>query len=451
MRIITAIIIALLITAGCDHAPQNLQLEVLPETIQAPMEGGEYQVAVSGPADWVTDNTSAWISISKSSGSASVTVRENPGADRQAVITFTSGRSSASLTVIQEHSDIFEISRDAIHAGYKGGEFPVEVKCHEPWTIGTCPDWITADIGSGDSPQIITLSVKQSYEQKGRSGKIEFICSNRVLGIEAAQDPSPYIAVEKDEVTFDGDGGNMQVLYISNTDVMIDTENEWIRLIETGKEEKIIYFEVMRNTGSRREGAITITSTADSEYSKTITVRQGEKIDHPEIRFEEGYSMDLSERKTFTLHPIFTDMSDRSLRWTSDSESVASVDQEGNVTVHTGGICNIAARNAAHGVSATIQLNIRILATSMNIALDSQDMQQNPTAVRYLGEVLTIGVTMSPDDAYTGDIVCISSDSEVAGIEGIRVRCISPGTATISVESLYHGLRKSFTLIILED
>jgi hypothetical protein len=62
-----------------------------------------------------------------------------------------------------------------------------------------------------------------------------------------------------------------------------------------------------------------------------------------------------------------------------------------------------------------------------------------------------VNIITDPAEAYTGDLICISSDPDVARIEGMTIRCIKPGSADITVESLYHGIRKSFSMLILED
>lgn len=448
---IIVIIVSFLIISGCDTQPQYTSIDVYPANIYVSKEGGEFNVEVSGPDDWVTDNTADWISILKHNGSAIITIENNPGAERNRKISFHSGNLKSYLTIFQENSDTFSVSPHALHFTYKGGSATIDIECYEDWRITSCPEWITADITNGNSPATITLTAAQSIDPQEKTGLISFQSNNKVISIDIRQDCSPYIAVEKEVITIDGDGGHEQFLFISNTDVEITTEDSWIRLIDTGITDKMVSFEISRNLGGQRTGYIKITSVNDREYSKTVAINQGEKIDHPHIFFEEGYTMDISGNHSFRLHPVFVDMKDTSLTWSSDNPSAASVDMYGNVTVHGSGICRITAKNNFHNVSATIMLDIKILATSMKIMLDDQDMQQNPTAVRFVGEVLNISVSLTPAEAYYGDLVCISSDSEKTRIDGMRISCLSPGKVTINIESLHHNLRKGFTLIILED
>lgn len=451
MRTLTLLITAVLILTGCDRTEENLLLEVHPGQIEFTSEGGEFEIEVQGPQDWVTDNTAEWIDIGKGNGTASIRVSRAKGADRHNRIMFRSGTQRSYLYVSQSGAHMFSISTTEIKSGYEGGSWAIAVECHEPWTVSCESGWVGTDITEASSPQEVTVDIAENREKEEREAELRFTCNGTELTVRITQDPAPYIALEKETVEADGDGGTFSVLYISNTEVEITSTESWIRLIGGQEGQKKVAFEVLRNTAEAREGSIILTSVADPGYVKTIAVRQGPKIGHPALGFEEGHSMDIRERTSFVLHPVFTDMTDLSLAWSSDHPQTASVSEDGTVTVHTGGTCTITASNRFHGVSTDILLNIRLGAVSMKIMLDRQDMEENPLAVRFPGEILTVRPVLDPADAYAGDIICLSSDSSVAAVEGMTIKCLAPGQATISVESLYHGIRKSFSLLVLED
>lgn len=450
-HLILILAILLLALPGCERTPQHHRLEVIPASIHASEDGGEFEVEVTGPSDWTTDNTADWISIRKSGSSATVIIKKNTGEERHREIGFLSYPFKDILSIIQDRSGAFAASPLSLNFPYKGGTADISLECYSPWKAECGSEWIALDTTEGNSPATIAVTASQSRDRFARNGTITFKNGERSIDIKVTQAPSPYIEVEKSDVETDGDGGQMQILYISNTDVTITTEEQWIRLIETGSEEKVLAFEIMRNLGDRRTGSIRITSVSDSDYYNTVTVIQGEKIDHPSLSFEEGVYLEISRKGTFMLHPVFVDMTDTGLEWGSSNPSVASVGQDGLITVNTGGTCTITATNRHHGLTASISLNIRITAEDMTLFLDSQDMHQNPMAVRFPGESLTIRAAFTPEDAYTGDLVCISSFPDIVHIDGMKIRCISPGKTTITVESLYHGLTKSFELVILED
>lgn len=450
-HLILILTIMFLTLSGCERIPQHHRLEVVPASIHVSDDGGEFEIEVIGPSDWTTDNTAGWISISKKGSSATVIIKKNTGAARRKDIGFISYPFKDRLSIIQDRSDAFTASLSSLSFPYKGGTAAIYLECYSPWTAESSCGWLTPDITEGDSPASINVTAAQSYDRYARTGTITLRNEEQTIDIMVTQEPSPYIEIEKSNVETDGDGGQMQLLYLSNTDVTITTGDKWIRLIETGSEEKILAFEILRNLGERRTGSICITSVSDSEYYKTVTIVQGEKIDHPALSFEEGSSLEISRKGSFMLHPVFVDMKDTVLEWESDNSSIASAGHDGLVTVHTGGTCTITATNRHHGLKASISLDIRIAAEDMTLFLDSQDMQQNPMAVRFPGETMTVKASFTPEDAYAGDLVCLSSDYSIVHIDGMKIRCISPGKATITVESLHHGLSKSFELVILED
>jgi uncharacterized protein YjdB len=451
MRYLNLIFAALLLSISCRQAPLESRLEINPAEIHAPKEGGEFIVNISGPAYWITDNTADWIDISKKDDAAVVNIKKNTGHERCREITFSSIYHSAVLHILQERSDAFSVTPTSVRFPCKGGTSKISLDCYSPWEASTDCEWIYLEPASGESPATVQVTGKQSFDRYERNGTVTFACGERTLTVGITQSPSPYVEVEQNTVEIDGDGGQRSVLYISNTDIEISTNVQWIRLIDRPLSDKTISFEVLRNPGESRSGSITISSADDPEYTKTITVMQGEKIDHPSFHFEEGVHMDISQKGTFALHPVFIDMQDTTLVWSSGNPAVASTDDSGNITVHTGGTCTITARNPFHNVSASISLNIRIKAESMHVRVGSQDMDANPTAVRFAGETLSVSVSLVPEDAYSGDIVCNSSDAGIAKTNGMQIMCISPGKTVIYVESLYHGLMKSFDLIILED
>lgn len=451
MRFCALLTILGLLTVGCGKDIREEPLRLSTDIIECGMEGGIFVINVSGPQDWVTDNTAEWISIEKKDGAAEIEVAANSGAARQSEINFSASGQKAGITIIQEHSDIFSVSLTDFRSPYKESEFRVEVECHMPWRIENSNEWISCDISGSDKPESVGFTVHQSFEREGRAGVIYFICGERIHSLTVSQDPSPYIALEKNSVEIDGDGGIIQTLYISNTDVTITPEDSWIRHIDTGADVKMVAFEIIRNLSTERTGHVRISSVADEGYFKILTIRQGEKIDHPKIEFEEGVSLTVHDRGTLTLHPVFEDMKDTSLRWSSDSPATASVDDSGNVTIRTGGSCVITAYNPFHKVSASIRLEIKIRAGDMTLFLGTQDMSENPVAVRFPGEAMTVRIKMDPEDAYCDDAVCISSDPSVVSVSGMTVRCLKPGKVSISVESLYQNLRKSFSILVLED
>ena len=450
-KMIRFIFLAVLAT-GCRGTVSDMGLDISESLISCGMEGGKFEIVINGRQDWTTDNTAEWISIRKAGNAASIMISRNGGAAREAVIGFRiGGEIKDEILITQENSDAFSIDKNQAFISYKGGEVAVWLTCFDSWTAYADSDWITLSETEGDSPSEIIIKADRSEDKDGREGKVVFKCRGKVLEMTVMQAVAPFVEVEKTAIAFDGDGGQDQVLYMSNTEVEISCGQDWIRLIKTDGNVRKVSFEVKRNLEkSEREGFIRIASADDCEIFRTISVTQGPKIDHPKLSIAEGDYLELSGKEPVTLHPVFEDMSDHTVAWRSDRPDIADVDRNGVVTIRSGGICTITARNTFHGVEASVTLNIRPKADGMTVMFGAQKMNENPVAVRFKGEKIEISVTMSPADAYCGDITYFSSDGSIAEIVGNTIHCLNPGKTEIYIESLYQSLRQVYTLTVLE-
>lgn len=445
------VLINILMICSCRESLPEAGFELLQKNIECDREGGEFEIPVNGRPDWSTDNTADWISIRKYGESALVIIDKNPGSARHNKIGFKiDGCFYDYLEVTQESSDEFSVDKSDIRIGYKGGLTPINLICFNEWTVETNAEWISVEKYIGNEPEQIILDIAQNPYKEERQGTVSINSNGKTLTINIKQALSPVVEVETSEVSFDGDGGQTSVLYMSNTEVIITCENDWIRLIQTDQSVKKVSFEAKRNLGDSRKGVIRITSADDADIFKDIVIKQGPKIDHPALSFEEGTKLEISETGTIQLHPIFTDMTDHSLSWKSSDPQIASVEGSGAVHIHSGGTCVITAKNSYHSVDASIILDIRPKAIEMYVMFGMQNMNDNPIAVRFPGEKMTITVTMNPSDAYNEDITYFSSDESVAYIIGNVIHCLNPGRTDIYIESIYQSMRQMYTIFVIE-
>ena len=444
-------LINMLMLCGCRGNLPEAGLKLLENRIGFGREGGEIEIPVEGRPDWTTDNTADWISIRKFGSNALVIADKNTGSARHEKIGFKiDGRTYDYIEVTQESSDEFSVDASDISMGYKGALTVINLICFNEWTAETDSEWIRIDKHIGNKPEQIILEITQNPNKEERQGTVSIHSNGKTLTINIKQALSPVVEVETSEVSFDGDGGQTSVLYMSNTEVIITCENDWIRLIQTDQSVKKVSFEAKRNLGDSRKGVIRITSADDADIFKEIVVKQGPKIDHPALSFEEGTKLEISETGTIQLHPIFTDMTDHSLSWKSSDPQISSVESSGVVHIHSGGTCVITARNSYHSVEASITLDIRPKAIEMYVMFGMQNMNENPIAVRFPGEKMTIKVTMNPSDAYNEDITYFSSDESVANIIGNVIHCLQPGRTDIYIESVYQSIRQMYTIFVIE-
>lgn len=451
IKYLKIIIVALCCTA-CRPQQQVDKVDLSTHEIHFDPEGGKAEVQVVATSFYRSLIYADWAECDfVQDDKLVITAAPNDSTSRNGKILFICGSDTAILSLSQSHKDEFSILPESVNFSYRGGSEQIYIKCYTDWSVKEKSEWIVAEPSQGSGPQYISINVQETENQTATTGEITFTSQGKEITVTIQQQAKPFIKFERENIDVDGDENDISILYLTNTDFQITNENQWIRVTNHDTVSRIISLEILRNMEyTKREGSIRFTCKQDTAIYSTLTINQGEKIDHPALGFEEGYTLNVSSRIPFTLHPIFTDMSDTTLIWRSDSPDIANVDQNGAVTVLGTGECRITITNTYHNVSAEILLKIRLLADSMTVMLGNQNMSINTTAVRFPGEKMTIQVLLHPEDSYSGDIICFSSNPESVKTDGLNVECISEGMSTITVESLYHELSYSFKIIVIQ-
>lgn len=340
---------------------------------------------------------------------------------------------------------ILDIDPKGIRCNASGDTCKIEILSSSNWETKNEISWIEVKKTSQNTASVI-IDINQDDE---RECIIEFVSGDLSAELAIEQEASPVIELAQNSITTDGDGGTFMVLYMSNTDTEIITHEDWIRIIPNSIPNNIA-FEVLRNHGDTREGTITLQSTYDNRFHRILNICQGPKIPHPKLTIKEGTSLTITSTEVTVLHPEFEDMEDHTLIWSSSDPGVAEVNQCGEIHVHQSGHCEIKVNNAYHNVEASISIEVRLKADGFHIMFGNQDVTDNPTSVRFVGEKLPVTVVTVPDYSYSDDIVLFSSNPEVASFEGHTLNCISPGKTEIYVESAFSGLRQNFTVMVIE-
>ena len=120
--------------------------------------------------------------------------------------------------------------------------------------------------------------------------------------------------------------------------------------------------------------------------------------------------------------------------WTSDNESVATVDQEGNVKGVAEGTANITV--TCGDFSETVEVKV----SSARIVITGQSKV-------YIGEEIQLIAEVKGAPATDVTFKWISSDGQVASVNNGKVKGLAEGTATISAS--WNGLEANFDVEVL--
>ncbi|MDE5871450.1 MAG: Ig-like domain-containing protein, partial [Muribaculaceae bacterium] len=140
-------------------------------------------------------------------------------------------------------------------------------------------------------------------------------------------------------------------------------------------------------------------------------------------------SLDLVEGETATLTATVApaDATDKTITWTSDNDEVATVSADGEVTAVKAGTATITA-TTANGMSATCSVTVTAK------IIDATDLiLSQTTAELKVGETVTLGATVIPENTTDKTVTWTSDNEEVATVDAEgKVTAISLGEATIT-------------------
>ena len=139
-----------------------------------------------------------------------------------------------------------------------------------------------------------------------------------------------------------------------------------------------------------------------------------------------------NQTATLTATVLPSNVTDKSVTWTSSNTSVATVDANGKVTAVANGTATITAKtNDGSNLSAicTVTVDIPIIATSISL---------NKTSLTFTtkNQTATLTATVLPSNATNKSVTWTSSKTSVATVDSNgKVTAVANGTATITAKT----------------
>lgn len=146
---------------------------------------------------------------------------------------------------------------------------------------------------------------------------------------------------------------------------------------------------------------------------------------------------------TATVKPSYAE--NKKVTFSSDNETVATVDQNGLVTAIEGGTVKITATSEDGGFTDEITLTVTIPVTGVSLA-SAGGVTEIPE-----GETLQLTATVAPDNATNKQVTYSSSDKGVAVVDETGlVTAVSVGEATITVTTVDGAKTDEITITVAE-
>jgi len=161
------------------------------------------------------------------------------------------------------------------------------------------------------------------------------------------------------------------------------------------------------------------TATCKVTVKKVVVAVSSISLNKTSLQIIKGQS----ETLIATVSP--DNATDKTVSWSSDDATIASVDQEGKVMGLKGGEVTIIAK--AGEVSATC--NVTIIVPVASVSLNKTELFIET------GNTETLTATVLPEDATDKSVVWTSSNAQIVSVEGGIVSALKAGTAAITAVS----------------
>jgi len=184
---------------------------------------------------------------------------------------------------------------------------------------------------------------------------------------------------------------------------------------------------------------ITVT-TEDGGFTDTCVVTVVDAVPVTAITLPETAEVEAFKVKTLVATVAPETATTKAVKWTSNDETVASVDEKGNVTAHKPGSAVITATATdGSGVSASCTVTVTYVASESSMASELQMM---------VSEETTLDVSISPSNATFKTFTWSSSAPDVVSVdENGNLKALKQGTATISATTPERVLSCQVTVV----
>lgn len=205
------------------------------------------------------------------------------------------------------------------------------------------------------------------------------------------------------------------------------TEVEW-----SSSDESVATVDETGSVTAVAAGEATITATVkDTELSAACTVMV--KVTANELTVPDVLEIKLNDTDSGALNAVYTpdDATNVSVRYVSDDEAIATVDETGKVTAHAPSECDITSTLLQDGAEIAVKTtHVNAFYAVEGITLDKTE------GILNVGNTVTIMATVAPEVATNPAVTWSSSDESVATVDETgKVTAVAAGNATITATS----------------
>ena len=389
------------VTASTDGAFKNGVL------VQA-KDGSDVSLTVNGGSLTASVNANIWFQFgsgTSGSGTPTVTVSNN------AIVRANGGIANNSSTSIQ-YGTGSESTGGIVFDGNTGTVYG-NVTLQENLTIGEDE---SLNIPSGASltiPEGTTLTVNGGE-------------------LTGEKIPTEGVVYKVTEVKLDKDSLSLEVGGTATLTATVEPDNATNKNVTWTSNNTDVATVVDGIVTAVAPGTATITvTTADGGFTDTcqVTVTAATVPVSGVTLNKTALSLPVGGTETLTATVAPDNATNKNVTWSSDHESVATVDATGKVTAVGAGTATITVTTVDQSKTATCEVTV----TAAPVPVSGVSLNKDSTSLT-VGDTETLTATVKPEDATNKAVTWTSSNSTVATVDqnGV-VTAVAPGTATITV------------------
>lgn len=263
---------------------------------------------------------------------------------------------------------------------------------------------------------VATITAKSN---NGKTAECKVVVKRKVVEIKAIYIEVPYGSKNI------GDVFNVTAsFYPKNPD---DTFLTW-----STSDNKIATIDQKGNVTCIKDGKVKIIATAKNGVVAEEEIEIND-VQITKIKFDElEFSILKGESHQFKPSIFPYEAKDQKLEWTSSSEEIATITEDGVLNAIKEGKTTITAK-AKSGISATCE----VIVIGEIVKVTSMEWKYTPKSILYIGEVQYFFVMFTPENATNQDVVWSSSDESIATVSSLGgVEPIKAGKFTLTATSV---------------
>lgn len=420
-----------ILLSSCENrTEEDTVLMATPESLAFFSEGGEGSMMLTASGDWYAEIDQPWCTVEEASGAQvkdyALVVRcdRNESYDeRSCKLTLTCGEKMVTVPILQRAAAGLVVP-EGVRVSSNEQYLEVEIKSNVLFTVTSHENWVVVVDTKGLEEHRIVLLIGQNESYELRNARVTVAQTDGPLSADLIiwQEGENFIPVESvsldsyslqfsaigaqellHAIVLPADASDKTVTWSSsNTEVADVDQSGLVTAVGNGEAE----ITVRTNDGAKEAKCVV---TVDTYGVESITLNKN------------TLTLNKGQSETLVATIIPSNAPYQTVTWSSTNEAIASVDQYGAVTAHSGGDATILAQIGTKSAACSVSVNVPV----ESIAIDPS------SAAMVLGETLTLKATVYPSDATEKDVVWGSSDTAVLTVYDGLVTAQGLGTATI--------------------